>query len=220
MPFSLGMPYPLYSNRFPPRIKKFYWVFNHVSALCPIVRETMKLSHALVGAILIGLVALAGCNQGPSEPPPRAINPFPLPEFELPTPDGKTISSSTLKGNVALINFWTTWSPSSIRQMNELMVLRERYQNEGESIQILGIAINTDKSIEDIQSFISHENFDYPIVIADREFPHQFKGIDAIPSTFVVDPSGMIVNRYTGVALPTELDTEVRYLLAREKEKQ
>lgn len=160
----------------------------------------------------------ASCSQEPDQPPPRSINPFALPEFELPTPDGGKLSSNSLKGKITLINFWTTWSPASIRQKNELMVLRDRYRESG--IQVVGIAVSTDNSIEDIKSFISHENVDYPIGIADRNFHHKFKGIDAIPSTFVVDPDGMIVNRYTGVALPEELDKEVRYLLAREKEKQ
>ncbi len=218
MPFSFLMPYMCHSNRFPAGIKKFYWVFIRISALSSDVRESIHNANALLAAIMSCLILFAGCSQGPDQPPPRTINPFPVPEFELPTPDGKTISSDMLKGKISLINFWTTWSPASIRQANELIALRERYQESG--IQIIGIAVSTDKSIEDIKSFVAHEKFDYPIGIADRNFHHQFKGIDAIPSTFVVDPDGMIVNRYTGVALPDELDTEVRYLLAREKEKQ
>ena len=174
--------------------------------------------YILSSILLCGLLWLTACSQGPDAPPPRTINPFVLPEFELPTPDGKKLSSDIAKGQVTLINFWTTWSPASIRQSNELLTLRERYKESG--IQVIGIAVATDKSTEDIKSFIAHEKLDYPIGIADRSFHHKFKGIDAIPSTFVVDPDGMIVNRYTGVALPEELDTEVRYLLAREKEKQ
>jgi len=177
-----------------------------------------KITFALAGPLLLTLTLLVGCNQGPKQPPPRSINPFALPDFELPTPDGKTLSSKSTKGQITLINFWTTWSPSSIRQTNELLALRERYKESG--IQVIGIAVAADGSTEDIKSFIAHERFDYPIGIADRNFHHQFNGIDAIPSTFVVDPDGMIVNRYTGVALPQELDTEVRYLLARQKEKQ
>lgn len=172
----------------------------------------------MTAALLSGLMLFAACSKGPDQPPPRTINPFVLPEFELPTPDGKTLSSNVAKGKVTLINFWTTWSPASIRQSNELIALREKYKESG--IQVIGIAVSTDKSTEDIKSFIAHEKVDYPIGIADRNFHHKFKGIDAIPSTFVVDPDGMIVNRYTGVALPEELDTEVRYLLAREEEKQ
>jgi len=176
------------------------------------------MTYALKAVLLACLIAVTGCNNAPDQPPPRTINPFLLPDFELPTPDGKTLSSSAAKGQVTLINFWTTWSPASIRQANALITLRERYKESG--IQVIGIAVSTDKSTDDIKSFIAHEKFDYPIGIADRNFHHKFKGIDAIPSTFVVDPDGMVVNRYTGVALPEELDTEVRYLLAREQEKQ
>lgn len=166
---------------------------------------------------MVGLTFLAACSKGPDQPPPRTINPFVMPDFELPTPDGDKLSSSLAKGQITLINFWTTWSPASIRQANELLALRERYKDSG--IQVIGIAVSADESSEDIKSFIAHEKLDYPIGIADRSFHHQFRGIDAIPSTFVVDPDGMIVNRYTGVALPEELDTEVRYLLARQQEK-
>jgi hypothetical protein len=37
---------------------------------------------------------------------PRAI---PLPEVSLPDPQGKKISLQSFKGQVVLINFWTTW---------------------------------------------------------------------------------------------------------------
>ncbi|MGF1679288.1 MAG: TlpA family protein disulfide reductase [Candidatus Methylacidiphilales bacterium] len=165
--------------------------------------------------VLLVCVAVCACSDTLKEPPPRSINPFPLPDFELPTPDGKTIRSETLRGTITLITFWSTWAPSSIRQGEDLQRVQSRFPDV--KIALLGIALSTDEDHGDIQSFLEHGNVDFPIVIAPRSFHHRFQGIEAVPTTFVVDTSGMVVNRYTGVAVPSELDRELRYLIAKER---
>ena len=37
---------------------------------------------------------------------PQAV---PLPEISLPDPEGKNVSLQSFKGQVVLMNFWTTW---------------------------------------------------------------------------------------------------------------
>jgi len=122
-----------------------------------------------------------------------------------------------MRGKIYLINFWSSWSPSAIRQAGDLVNLHKRYSEQG--LHILGIALDHGSSTDDIRSFISHSDLNYQVAIADRDFHNRFGGIDAIPTTFVVDPDGNVINRYTGVALPDELDREVQYLIARESEK-
>jgi cytochrome oxidase Cu insertion factor (SCO1/SenC/PrrC family) len=39
----------------------------------------------------------------------RFPRPIPLPEVSLPDPEGKKISLQSFKGQVVLMNFWTTW---------------------------------------------------------------------------------------------------------------
>lgn len=169
---------------------------------------------ALTGAMVL---LLTGCGPSVKEPPARTINPFPLPEFELPTTDGQTLSSQQARGHISIITFWTAWSPSAVRQAADLVDLQERYRENG--IKVFAIALNEGPGTEDIEAFIEHSRINYPVGVADGDFHHQFNSINAIPSTFIVAPEGQVINRYTGVALPEELDREVRYLLALEEEK-
>lgn len=170
----------------------------------------------VAGFVCVLLTAvLIGCGGAPTEPPPRSINPFALPTFSLPTPNGGTLSSDSIKGRITLINFWSTWSPASVRQAQDLADLRRRFADY--DLQVIGIAVNSGSGPEDIQAFVQHSRLDYPVAVADREFHHKFQGIDSIPTTFVVAPDGLVVNRFSGLALPSELDHEIRYLIGREK---
>ncbi len=65
--------------------------------------------------VCLWLVGSVGRVQGADPEPfaaaqlerfPRAI---PLPEVSLPDPEGKKMSLQSFKGQVVLMNFWTTW---------------------------------------------------------------------------------------------------------------
>lgn len=62
--------------------------------------------------ICLGLVAsVYGAEPGLFEAAQmeRLPRPIPLPEVSLPDLEGQTMSLRSLKGQVVLMNFWTTW---------------------------------------------------------------------------------------------------------------
>jgi len=78
----------------------------------------MRQSKWVLGGVIVvclWLVGNVGRVQGADPEPfaaaqlerfPRAI---PLPEVSLPDPEGKKIFLQSFKGQVVLMNFWTTW---------------------------------------------------------------------------------------------------------------
>ena len=52
----------------------------------------------------------------------------------------------------------------------------------------------------------------YPIVMATPELNRQFPGVFALPTSFVVNPDGLIVQTHVGLVNPAVLEQEVRYL--------
>ncbi|MDD5261921.1 MAG: redoxin domain-containing protein [Methylacidiphilales bacterium] len=154
------------------------------------------------------VACITGCS-GPGQPPQRSISPLPAPDFTLKALDGTQMSSQDLKGKIVVLNFWATWSPGSAREIPELIRLRHEIKNP--NVVFLGICVAS-KSGENIQAFAHDMNFNYPVAVVESSFYEQFGGIDAIPSTLIIDPDWRLVNRYTGRLRIEELNTELDYM--------
>jgi peroxiredoxin len=54
----------------------------------------------------------------------------PSPAFSFTALDGKTITSSDLKGHVVVLGFWATWCPPCPQELAKLSEIRARYLND------------------------------------------------------------------------------------------
>jgi len=66
---------------------------------------------------------------------------MPAPEISLPTPAGQTISLSSLRGKVVLIDFWASWCGPCRVENKHLKDLYEKYSEKG--FEILQVSIDT-----------------------------------------------------------------------------
>ena len=65
------------------------------------------------------------------------------PDFTQPTPDGKQLSLSSLRGKVVLIDFWASWcKPCRMENPN---VKRVYDQYKGKGFEILGVSLDREK---------------------------------------------------------------------------
>jgi peroxiredoxin len=163
---------------------------------------------------LTGLALLGGaCSTDPVEPA-RNIKPLDAPDFQLPDLKGVQVSSDSLKGKSTIITFWTTWAPSAVHQLHDLQQLELQYQEA--PVQIVAISLE-EAGVKDLEVFLQHSTYPFPILRAHPDFHQQFGGIDAVPSTFVIDPQWKIINRYTGRTSLSELTKELDWLLRPEE---
>ncbi len=168
--------------------------------------------------IPLGLLALtltltlSSCFEPPPKPV-RNIPSSPAPEFSLKDFSGTPIESSALKGELVVVNFWATWAPGCSKEIPELIQLQKKYQGKVRFIAIaLGLATEPDA-----QKLAREFDLNYPTAMAVSDFHQKFGGIDAIPSTFVIDREWNLVNRYTGRIRADELSAELDYMLIPEK---
>lgn len=159
-------------------------------------------------SLIVLLVLLAGCQQK-QVAPTRNLPSAPAPEFALQDFSGNDLSSASLKGQIVVIIFWTTWSPGSTKDIPEFIALQTKYQGK---VRFIGIALGEATS-EDAKKMVAQLAVNYPNTVAPAEFYQNFGGIDAIPSTFVIDQQWNIVNRYTGRVRVNELSAELDYML-------
>lgn len=166
--------------------------------------------------LTISALAMLGAGCGPKiEPPPRASAPVPLPDFELPALDGTPFSSSRLRGKITVLHFCASWSPASAR---EIPLMKQFHADLGEEgVQVVGIALEEDGG-SDMRAFAQTAPFTYPLLVADSTFHRQLGGIDAIPTTLLIDAEGRVMNRHTGLVGRDVLLADIRRMIAERDE--
>jgi len=138
-----------------------------------------------------------------------ASNPQPMPPFLLSDLNGKVISTASWRGKVVLLNFWATWCPPCRDEIPEMIELSNRFKDR---LQIVGVSMD-DAPSDDVREFVKEMGIDYPIVMGSRTLSQEYGGVPALPTSFVVNTDGKIVQKHEGLYPIDQYDSEVRSLL-------
>src|SRR6266478_3427069 len=136
-------------------------------------------------------------------------NPDPAPEFKLTGLDGKPVALADSKGKVILLNFWATWCGPCRAEIPDLVELQDKYK---ERLQILGLVVD-DGDQDAIQDFVEKFGINYPVALATNDLRMQYGGIAVLPTSFVLDAEGRVVQKHEGLRDPILYETEIRSLL-------
>jgi thiol-disulfide isomerase/thioredoxin len=134
---------------------------------------------------------------------PQTVEPFTLTDL-----DGKTISFADLRGKVVLVNFWATWCPPCRAEIPDLIKLQDKYRDK---LVVLGIS-EDEVTPEEVKAFATAQKMNYPVAMSTPEMSKIFKGVSALPTTFVIDPEGRIQMRHVGMLDPEKTELEAQYL--------
>lgn len=132
------------------------------------------------------------------------------PEFALQSTTGKTIKLSDYKGKIVMVDFWATWCPPCRKGVPDLIDLQKKYKN---NLVIIGISLDYGKTKDDVKPFIKDFKINYPVVYYDEKVLNDYGGIESIPTTFIIDKEGYIVNRHVGLYPKYIYEEEIRELL-------
>jgi thiol-disulfide isomerase/thioredoxin len=136
-------------------------------------------------------------------------NPDPAPDFKLTALNGKPVTLADSHGKVVLLNFWATWCGPCRAEIPDLIELQNKYKDR---LQILGLVVDDDDA-EAIKEFVEKFGINYPVALASNETRIQYVGIAALPTSFVLDAEGRIVQKHEGLRDPLLYETEIRSLL-------
>lgn len=131
------------------------------------------------------------------------------PTFMLVTLDGHTIHSTDLAGKVVVVNFWATWCIPCRLEMPSLEKLYRR--RAGDGLVVLGFDTDAGAPAK-VRSFLVAHHITYPVGPAGTT-ARAFGGISAVPTTFIIDRSGIIRHKVVGYFAPPALDVAVSRLL-------
>ncbi|MGD9902743.1 MAG: TlpA family protein disulfide reductase [Vicinamibacterales bacterium] len=153
-----------------------------------------------------------GLAQAPVSRPPVQfyVDPKPLADFATTTIDGQPFRSVDLRGKVLLINFWATWCPPCVTEVPDLVRLQAKYDGR---LVVLGIS-DDHGQVDIVKTFAAAKQVNYPLVMNTRALAASFPGLLGLPTTYVVDQQGRIVQRHVGQLNMARTEAEVQALLA------
>lgn len=125
-----------------------------------------------------------------------------LPEWKLNNLAGGVFESSYLKGDVALITFWSSVCGVCRSEFPLLKDLDVEYKDKG--FKIVAIALD-DHEDEDLRAFVIGEKINYIVLRGDRKVTKQFGEIDVVPQSFLVDRQGNVIKYFLGQIDPKEI---------------
>jgi len=135
-------------------------------------------------------------------------NPATMSDFTIRDLDGRTISLASLRGKVTLVNFWATWCGPCRAEIPDLVALQQKYRDQ---LQILGIS-EDEASPETVKQFAAKFSVNYPVAMVTPELEKLFGNVSALPTTFVIDREGRVVQKHVGMLTKAITEAETRSL--------
>ncbi len=121
-----------------------------------------------------------------------------VPNFSFKDANGQERTFDTFKGKVTFVNFWATWCGPCKMELPDIIALSKEYSDK----EVSFIGISTDRGgnvVDDVRSFVQKSGIPYQIVISNDEVEEAYGNIHAIPTTFIIDANGKILQTFVGV---------------------
>lgn len=136
-------------------------------------------------------------------------NPDTAPAFQLNDLDGKSFSLAEAKGKIVLLNFWATWCGPCRAEIPDLVDLQKRYADK---LEIIALATDEDDA-DEVRRFVLESGINYRVAMISDEVRLAYGGVAALPTSFVIDPQGRIVQKHVGLNDPAIYELEVKAML-------
>ena len=162
----------------------------------------MKSIQAILQTLAIAVCSIATCAQ--------AAESGEAPAWELNDTDGKPVKSSDFAGKVVILDFWATWCPPCRAEIPGFVELQQKYGDKG--LVIVGVSLD-EQGPTVVKPFMQRFRVNYPIVMGDEKIMQDFGGVTAIPTTFIIDKAGNIVNKHVGFAPKEDFEKQITPLL-------
>ena len=132
------------------------------------------------------------------------------PEFELKDVSGKVVRLADYKGKVVLLDFWATWCGPCGIEIPWFVDFQRRYKDRG--FEVLGVSMDDD-GWKSITPFVTEKKINYRILLGDDKTGDQYGGVEALPTTFVIDRDGKIASVHVGLTSRKDIEDAIQKLL-------
>jgi len=151
----------------------------------------MKRFAAVLAVLTMITTVAAACAQAKTE-----AEAVPAPEFSLHDLQGNSLSLSSYKGKVLILNFWATWCPPCRREIPDFIEAYKELKDKG--LEILGVSVD-DLSAEALRDWTQKAGMNYPVALFTAKIIADYQPGEFIPATIVIDRLGRIRYRQSSL---------------------
>jgi peroxiredoxin len=138
----------------------------------------------------------------------------PAPPLQVVTTAGQKVSLANYKGSVLILEFFATYCGGCKESIPHLMDITRQYGKQG--VYVLGLDIGQGDTQDDLKEFIADRRINYPVAMADDSIVFDGYGIRMIPSIFIINKKGVLIEKFDGFTDETRkiMDATVKKLIA------
>jgi thiol-disulfide isomerase/thioredoxin len=177
------------------------------------------MKNNLLLAIIFSTGLIFGCSKKETNP---EINPAeqPLkqtekelkaPDFILKTTDNKDLKLSDYKGKIVILDFWATWCGPCRMSIPDLISIQKEYKND---VVVIGISLDY-QTMQNVVPFIKEYGINYPVVFGDQKVVMDYGNVNAIPTSFIIDKSGNVVDMHVGLVPKEAYTNKIKDILSK-----
>jgi len=134
----------------------------------------------------------------------------PAPEFSLKDADGRVVRLSDYRGKVVLLDFFATWCGPCKIEIPWFTEMERKNKDRG--FAVLGVSMD-DEGWEVVKPFLVELGVNYRVVIGNDTTAQVYGGVDALPTTFLIDQAGKIAAVHVGLASKKDFEDGIQQLL-------
>jgi peroxiredoxin len=141
------------------------------------------------------------------------------PPFQLADSSGTNNQVTAYRGKVVLLNFWATGCGGCKLEIPWLIDLESAHKSD--SFTVVGVSLDTSyegamspaQAWSKVKPFALDHKFNYPVLMGDASLITSYK-LAALPASFLIDKQGRIAATYRGVIDKSDVDSNIKKLLA------
>ncbi len=173
------------------------------------MRSNLRFAAIAGVAAIAGLIACSPRQPVRSSVREESKRPH-APDFTLKDANGKLVHLADYRGKVVLLDFWATWCGPCGEEIPWFTQFQRKYKDRG--FEVLGVSMDDD-GWKAINPFVSLKKINYRVVLGDDKTGDLYGGLEALPTTFVIDRYGRIAAVHVGLASRKDFQDAIETLL-------
>jgi peroxiredoxin len=131
--------------------------------------------------------------------------------FTLKDVNGKSVTLSSYKGQVILLDFWATWCEPCKLEIPWFVEFQKKYGERG--LQVIGVSV--DDPVEKMRPYVKDLKMNYPVLqgLHHDDIQNAYGPLWGVPVTALISRDARICAKHVGISSKDAFEKEIKSLL-------